>query len=342
MNKKFLFEKTLFFHRLVAEKFGYYLQLSLTPKNIVTPPPVLRVNAAENIMDRIKAYFAEDSQPVEVILKDKSDFDSFYSRNVHIFQRDAAIERLAGIRKKNGDTAFDRYHGFCDVCDEETAFIIDNVWTTHTEGLACEKCNTVSRCRNLYRVIKNAYKTGMKVYISEQVTDFYRYTRRLIPDIIGSEFMPAAQNGMEHVRHEDATHLTFPDKSLDMYVSNDVFEHVFDYQKAFTEAARVLTDEGILIFHIPFYYREKTTVRAQLMEDGTVKYLADPIYHGNPLSADGALWVNDFGWDIFEILEASGFAKAYAVLRNDLYRGLLNESALMFMAHKHPDSQSAL
>ena len=92
------------------------------------------------------------------------------------------------------------------------------------------------------------------------------------------------------------------------------------------------THLSVFIFHIPFYYNEITKLRAQREENGAITFLDEPIYHGNPLAAEGSLWVNDFGWDIFDALKASGFAEAYATLRNDVRRRFFNESALVFIA----------
>lgn len=167
---------------------------------------------------------------------------------------------------------------------------------------------------------------------SEQVTNFFADIQKIIPDVIGSEFLPSEKERKNsNLRHEDVTALSFPDESLDMYIS---FEHVFDYERAFAEAARVLALGGVLLFHVPFYLHEKTAVRATRSANGVITLLADPVYHGNPIGNGKSLWVNDFGWDMFDCIRNAGFAEAYALFRNDSRRVFLNTSALTFVARK--------
>lgn len=295
-----------------------------------------KIQDIQAIVGNAIAYFRSaaliNDKPLSQNISSRKEYDIFYKSHKDIFFRDAAIERLSSLTNCDSDVTYYDYPGYCDICDEDTTFIIDSVWTTHTEGVACSKCLQNSRYRHVYKEIKDYYKPGMKVYISEQITPFFSHVKKLIPDIIGSEFIPFGVDTQPGIRHEDAENLTFSDKSLDIYISNDVLEHVFDYKRAFSEASRVLKDNGVFIFHIPFYYNEITKLRAQREENGAITFLDEPIYHGNPLAAEGSLWVNDFGWDIFDALKASGFAEAYATLRNDVRRGFFNESALVFIA----------
>lgn len=340
MLKKTIFEKSLFFHKVAAKKYGYHLSIQKKDSSFTdqhkTPHEIIK-NAIFSIKD---GALSNDLPFVEKITC-KNDYEKIRSEYESIFLRDSAVERLLSTAFNMKCEQLYSYSGFCDICNEEVTFLLDPVWTTHTEGLSCQKCNTVSRSRNLYHTILHEYTPGMNVYISEQVTPFFSYLKRIIPNLVGSEFVSCDMKDIrQNIRHEDATNLTFADNSFDLYISNDVFEHVFDYSKAFSEAFRILNKSGILLFHVPFYFKDKTSVRAKFTEDGALVHLEDPVYHGNPVSEKGALWVNDFGWDIFDTIKATGFTEAYALLKNDVKRGFLNNSALVFVAKKQLKTSS--
>jgi ubiquinone/menaquinone biosynthesis C-methylase UbiE len=62
--------------------------------------------------------------------------------------------------------------------------------------------------------------------------------------------VPRGQYKGEH-RSEDLRALTFPDQSFDLFITSDVFEHVFEPEKGFGDIARVLKPGGMHIFTMP-------------------------------------------------------------------------------------------
>jgi hypothetical protein len=69
---------------------------------------------------------------------------------------------------------------------------------------------------------------------------------------------------------------------------------------------------------IPFFYdRAQTQIRASLGNDGIIHYLP-PELHGNPVSSEGSLCFQNFGWDILSDLRQAGFSDAMA----SMYWGL--------------------
>jgi SAM-dependent methyltransferase len=106
---------------------------------------------------------------------------------------------------------------------------------------------------------------------------------------------------------EDARALSFGDASLGTIVSNDVFEHVPDIDRAPAECARALRPGGRLYFSIPFHERAETVQRAAL-RDGEIVELLPPQYHENPIDPKGSLVFYDYGWDILERCRRAGFA----------------------------------
>jgi hypothetical protein len=53
---------------------------------------------------------------------------------------------------------------------------------------------------------------------------------------------------------------------------------------------RILRPGGSYCFTVPLLaYADSDMILARPLEDGTIDYLAEPIYHGDPLRAEGAL-----------------------------------------------------
>jgi SAM-dependent methyltransferase len=109
-------------------------------------------------------------------------------------------------------------------------------------------------------------------------------------------------------RCENLERLTFDANSVDLHVTQDVLEHVFQPEMAFREIARTLRPGGSHIFTVPLVNKHKPTeVCARIGEEGGIEHLCEPEYHGNPVSGEGALVVRRWGYDICEtIFESCG------------------------------------
>jgi SAM-dependent methyltransferase len=108
------------------------------------------------------------------------------------------------------------------------------------------------------------------------------------------EDVPRGEYKGEH-RSEDLSHLTFADSSFDLFITQDVFEHVIGPATAFREISRVLKPGGAHVFTMPWYPELKENrVRARV-ENGRIIHVEEPIFHGNPISSKGALVTMDWG-----------------------------------------------
>lgn len=180
---------------------------------------------------------------------------------------------------------------------------------------------------------------SMDVYFMEQVTPIYQWTTAHFPQhqILGSEYLGHQYRGGEVVRgirHEDVTQLSFANESLDLIVSNDVFEHVPVPALAFSECARVLRKGGCMLATIPFHAQmEKSVVRARVVE-GEVENILAPMFHGNPVSADGSLVFTDFGWDLLDSMRSSGFGDVSVQIFLSEPLGHLGNGEIVFKASK--------
>lgn len=218
------------------------------------------------------------------------------------------------------------YIGFCEVCDLPTTFHMDFLYSigpiiNFREHLTCDHCYLCSRQRFMLSYLKQQIERQRQInynptiFLYEQITTFYEKAKEVLKaNIIGSEYCGADKPPGEMINgimHQDAQNLSFQNTSFDYLVSNDVFEHVFDIDATLREAHRVLKPQGRLVFTVPFYSMNEKTVKRVEMEDNNITYHYPPIYHGNPMSEEGSLVVNDFGWDIFDRIKVAGFSDSY-------------------------------
>lgn len=216
--------------------------------------------------------------------------------------------------------------GYCALCQCETRFTLEgpeDAEPNWRETVHCERCGLINRWRagaHLYAMLRPLAPAG-NTYITEQTGALFDWMLQRYPGLIGSEYLgPDLVPGSTHdwhglpVRHEDITALSMADASLSALLSFDVLEHVPDYHAALREFARCLAPGGLLLLSAPFGFQsEKTLVRAKFGADGVIEHLLPPIYHGDPLSADGVLCWQEFGWDLVEHLVEIGFRQSEVV-----------------------------
>lgn len=207
-----------------------------------------------------------------------------------------------------------RVKGYCEVCNRFVHFYVEEkVFASKKESfretLVCPRCGLSNRMRMTYSIISK-YATMDNMYITEQVTPFFKELKKKYPRLIGSEFIsgecePGSINNK--IRHEDICNLSFDSNSLEMVISLDVLEHVYDYHDAIDEVYRVLKDKGIFIFSVPFLYKQNEEQIRVIRENGKDIYICKPEYHGNPLSKDGSLVYRIPGWSLLDYIKNIGF-----------------------------------
>lgn len=248
------------------------------------------------------------------------------------------------------------YPAYCAVCNNVTRIRVNwlfaggggantSIHPAWTETAVCEECGLNSRMRALYDFLKTrgAINVAKKTYIAEQVTAFYEKMNKILPHLVGSEYVGpehksgdiiAGERDSIPVRHEDLTALSFSAGEFDLAITQDVFEHIPNYRQAFAELVRVLAVGGRLIFTIPFFYDlESTRIRASLGNGGVVHHLP-PEIHGNPVSNEGSLCFQNFGWDILSDLRKAGFSDAMASMYWGPWQGHLGFPFFVFSAWK--------
>jgi SAM-dependent methyltransferase len=140
-----------------------------------------------------------------------------------------------------------------------------------------------------------------------------RYLRRRFDHPYFSEYFDRVAPGeiCRGVPCQDVQQLLLPADSFDLVTSTEVFEHVPDDRRGFSEIHRVLRPGGRFIFTVPLLDGEETLERAILGEDGTITHLAAPEYHSDRIRGGSrVLAFRTYGRDICARLVAAGFQAA--------------------------------
>jgi SAM-dependent methyltransferase len=239
---------------------------------------------------------------------------------------------------------------WCPVCGSIT--LITKVGDNLRETCRCLRCKSTNRQRQLAIVVCRAagVMTGQKMTSLRDVAgleDFVVYNTeagRQIHDRLSTmkNYRCSEYFGDEHRSgdivggrvHQDLMNLTFDDRSIDLVISSDVFEHIPDPYRAHKEVYRVLRKGGRHVFTVPFLQTEfLDDARTVIDLNGNIIFLKDPIHHGDPIRPEGALVHKIFSLEMLVNLRKIGF-------RTNLYRlykpslGIIGANALVFEAMK--------
>ena len=167
-----------------------------------------------------------------------------------------------------------------------------------------------------------------RVYVPEATTPFAKRLRQVSADLTESEFRPeraADTRRYRGVMHQDVMALSFAPASLDLYVSNDIMEHVPSIDRVLAEARRVLKAGGYFIATFPFRYMDEDSLTKTLTgDDGRPVHLTEPEFHYDPLDpAGGSLVFTVPGWEILRQCTAAGFAAAQFEFISSCRHGVL-------------------
>lgn len=201
--------------------------------------------------------------------------------------------------------------GYCHCCESETQFKSYHQWLR--DHFRCTNCGSIPRQRALLKVLEDKFPDWRHLVIHESSPDIGGASERLRKKCAmysSSHYFPDQPLGktINGYRNENLESLTIEDESIDIFISQDVMEHVYDANQAFSEISRVLRPGGAHIFTVPIINKhKKTKVWATKKADGTPSFLHTPEYHGNPIDPKGSPVTMHWGYDIVShIREASG------------------------------------
>jgi SAM-dependent methyltransferase len=224
--------------------------------------------------------------------------------------------------------------GYCPCCRSATTFVAHEAWLR--DYYRCSICGSIPRERHLQHVLDEQFPgwEGSSLHESSPSNDFIR---RYALDYSCSQFFPDVPRGATRgaIRSEDIENLTYPDGSIDIFITQDVMEHVFNPDRAIAEIHRVLRPGGAHVFTAPKHKGLlESRQRARLHPDGTVEHLLDAQYHGNPIDDGGALVTWDYGYDFEQLMSVWSGASVAAVHTVDRSFGIDAEHNEVFVIRK--------
>ncbi|MFD2090356.1 class I SAM-dependent methyltransferase [Blastococcus deserti] len=191
--------------------------------------------------------------------------------------------------------------GYCACCQSQTVFVAHDEWLR--DFYICRNCGSIPRQRHLQTVLEETIP-GWKDLVVHESSPSNGLLSRVCTNYSSSHYYPDVPRGeyRDGVRSEDVEALTFPDESIDVFITQDVLEHVFHPDRAVREIHRVLRPGGAHVFTTPKYpWLSESRARARVSAHGVVEHLFPEEYHGNPIGDNKALVTWDYG-DDFELL----------------------------------------
>jgi len=227
------------------------------------------------------------------------------------------------------------HRGYCPICDSRTIFVIEGPWLR--DEYRCRGCRSIPRFRHIVDVLRKQfpdYRT-LSIHESSPHGPVLKLLRREVPEYTSSHFWPDVPLGVSRneIRCENLEKLTFKNESFDLFITQDVLEHVLNPKTAFREIARTLKPGGAHIFTIPWYAPKRTLTRASFSGQEII-YHEPKEYHGNPIDDGGALVVTEWGSDLGAFIFENGGLHTTAFLTLDRTRGLDGEFLEVFVSRK--------
>ena len=243
---------------------------------------------------------------------------------------------LAGDPEPGFEVRFE--HGYCDICEKEVEFRIDGEFLRN--HFICTECKSLPRQRAFLHVLKMCRPDWRTACLHESSpggpsSDYLFQNAQNYSISHYYPELPSGTKGPEGVICEDLEKMSYPDNVFDVFITQDVMEHIFDISAAFNEVKRVLRPGGFFLFTVP-YYKDlpKSFCRAKRLENGSIRYLTKPVYHGNPVDDKGALVTWDYGRDFPDLVARLCGLHPVICRVESRYHGLDGEMMEVFLMRK--------
>jgi len=172
--------------------------------------------------------------------------------------------------------------------------------------MRCAVCNSAPRQRRIHYILNERIPNWKDLRVHE-FAPFRDWVSSKAISYSSSQYYPDEVLGktVGAFRNEDVEQLTFPDESIELFLIEDLLEHVFQPQRAIREMLRTLKTGGWILGTVPLEgWRGNTKARAILKDLGQVEYLEEKRFHGTPAGSHGSLVVWEYGVDFEDRMRA--------------------------------------
>ncbi len=226
--------------------------------------------------------------------------------------------------------------GYCHCCRQETTFQSKESWLR--DHYYCVNCHSIPRQRHIQYIL-DSFVPGWEALEIHESSPSNQFISQFCKGYSASQFFldtpcGKTKNGM---RCENLEQLTFPDDSFDLFITQDVFEHIFNPDVAAAEICRVLKPGGKHIFTAPKHKGLSRSRRRARLSQGKVENLLEEIYHGNPIGDGRSLVTWDYGDDFEFLLSRWTGCPTVTYVTRDRALGLDGEFIEVFVTQKPAD-----
>jgi SAM-dependent methyltransferase len=227
-----------------------------------------------------------------------------------------------------------RHPGLCSICGP-TRFQVKGPWLR--DEYVCSRCGSIPRMRSLVRVLKREIRAWRTLEILEVAPDgpASAYIAREAATYTAAQYFEGVASGeyVDGVRREDLQRLSYPDGSLDVLITQDVFEHVLRPDDAWSEIGRVLRPGGCHLWTVPIFAGRETLVRVVPDAQDAPELLMTADYHGNPLGG-GSLVIHEWGDEVISRADATSGMTTTRFARSSTLWGIHGEMHDVLLTRK--------
>lgn len=226
--------------------------------------------------------------------------------------------------------------GYCVICETDTIFIEHDDWLR--DHYLCGKCKSIPRQRAIINALNYFVPQwrNMTIHESSPCGAASDFIMKICHNYSFSFFFPNQKIGVTYngIRCEDLERLTFKNERFDIFITQDVLEHVMKPKLAFRQIKRVLKYGGYHIFTIPWYPDNIKSKQRAIIKNGKLQHLDKPLYHGNPIDSSGSLVVYEYGADLVDQIYRSTKMSTIVYLCRDRTLGLDGKFLEVFISRK--------
>jgi len=223
--------------------------------------------------------------------------------------------------------------GYCPICMSPTVFEAHDAWLR--DSYHCPTCRTLPRHRALVEIL-NYLRPGWRDLTIHESSPSFSFFEKHCPRYSSSFYFEGVVRGgyRNGMRCEDLLNLTFADETLDIFITQDVMEHVLDPALACREIMRVLRPGGLYLFTAPKNKQLLRSFPRVELRDGAVQYLHPADYHGSPIAGERSLVTWEYGADFDDLIRSwTGYNVSDYIIR-DRNKGIDGEYLNVFAVVK--------